>query len=163
MKRKLSVLNSPGTSWCLQQVIGIPGLVRLTVIYPCAGTEDMDTLTFQTPILLRHLTSPLSQKQPILEIHHSKILEGLDLSAEQFVDLCILCGCDYCGNIKGVGPKTALKGIRTHKCIENFLKHLDKKKHPPPADWLGENPIYKQVCTGGSLPSCNNVRMRTGT
>jgi len=28
------------------------------------------------------------------------VLEGLKLTADQFVDLCILCGCDYCGSIK---------------------------------------------------------------
>jgi flap endonuclease-1 len=110
-----------------------------------AGTEDMDTLTFQSPVLLRHLTSPLSKKEPILEIHHEQILEGLGIDAEQFVDLCILCGCDYCGTIKGIGPKSALKAIRQHKNIETFLKHLDKKKFPPPDDWLGETPIFVQA------------------
>lgn len=27
---------------------------------------------------------------------------------EQFVDLCILCGCDYCDSIKGTLLKTVL-------------------------------------------------------
>ena len=31
-----------------------------------------------------------------------QVLEGLKLTADQFVDLCILCGCDYVGTIKGV-------------------------------------------------------------
>jgi flap endonuclease-1 len=26
---------------------------------------------------------------------------------EQFVDLCILCGCDYCDSVRGIGPKKA--------------------------------------------------------
>ena len=29
------------------------------------------------------------------------MLEGLGLTQEQFIDMCILCGCDYCGTIKG--------------------------------------------------------------
>lgn len=32
------------------------------------------------------------------------MLEGLGLTPDQFVDLCILCGCDYCGTIKGTVP-----------------------------------------------------------
>ncbi len=32
---------------------------------------------------------------------HAQVLEGLGLTSDQFVDLCILCGCDYCGTIKG--------------------------------------------------------------
>lgn len=38
--------------------------------------------------------------------------QGLDLSHDKFIDLCILCGCDYTGSIKGIGPKKALALIR---------------------------------------------------
>lgn len=41
--------------------------------------------------------------------------QGLDLTHERFVDLCILCGCDYTGSIKGIGPKKALNLIRQVK------------------------------------------------
>ena len=30
-----------------------------------------------------------------------QVLEGLGLTVDQFIDMCILCGCDYCGHIKG--------------------------------------------------------------
>lgn len=39
-------------------------------------------------------------------------VQGLDLSHDKFIDLCILCGCDYTGSIKGIGPKKALALIR---------------------------------------------------
>lgn len=39
-------------------------------------------------------------------------LQGLELSHEKFVDLCVLCGCDYTGSIKGIGPKKALALVR---------------------------------------------------
>lgn len=39
-------------------------------------------------------------------------LQGLQLSHENFIDLCVLCGCDYTGSIKGIGPKKALALIR---------------------------------------------------
>lgn len=38
--------------------------------------------------------------------------QGLDLSHDKFIDLCVLCGCDYTGSIKGIGPKKALALIR---------------------------------------------------
>ena len=65
------------------------------------ATEDMDALTFATPRLIRHLCAAQSAKLPIEEYDYEKVLEGLKLTADQFVDLCILCGCDYCGSIKG--------------------------------------------------------------
>jgi flap endonuclease-1 len=48
-----------------------------------AASEDMDTLTFNTPILLRHLTFSEQRKEPILEIHLDKVLEGLGMEQEQ--------------------------------------------------------------------------------
>lgn len=39
----------------------------------------MDTLTFNSPILYRHLTFSEAKKQPICEINLSKVLEGLEM------------------------------------------------------------------------------------
>jgi len=52
------------------------------------------------------------------------------------VDLCILLGCDYCDSIRGIGPKTALKLIREHGCIETILEHLDRNRYGVPSDWV---------------------------
>lgn len=79
-----------------------------------------------------------ANKQPILEIDLNVALCGLDITFEQFVDLCILCGCDYCSSIKGIGPKTALKLIRQYKTLEGvvqFVKRDTKKKYQLPKDW----------------------------
>lgn len=92
------------------------------------ATEDMDALTFRTPKLLRKMTFSAGNKQPILEIDVELVLAGLQLSYEQFVDLCILCGCDYCSSIKGIGPKTALKLMRLHGSIEGVVRALKKDK-----------------------------------
>ena len=44
----------------------------------------------------------------------------------QFIDLCILLGCDYCDSIRGIGPKRAIDLMKQHKSIDTILKHLDK-------------------------------------
>jgi flap endonuclease-1 len=101
-----------------------------------AASEDMDTLTFDTPILLRHLTFAEQRKEPIQEIHLDKVLEGLDMPRAQFVDLCILLGCDYLDPIKGVGPSTALKLIREFENLEGVVEHFKKNdKYEIPEDW----------------------------
>lgn len=48
-----------------------------------AGSEDMDTLTFNAPILYRHLTFSEAKKQPISEICLEKALEGLEMDRSQ--------------------------------------------------------------------------------
>ncbi|KAG7450492.1 PIN domain-like protein [Guyanagaster necrorhizus] len=93
-----------------------------------AGSEDMDTLTFSAPILLRHLTFSEAKKQPISEISLKLALEGLDMDMSQFIDLCILLGCDYLEPIKGVGPKSALKLIRERGDLKTIIKDLRAKQ-----------------------------------
>lgn len=101
-----------------------------------AGTEDMDALTFQTPVLVRKMTFANASKSMVQTINYQKALEGLELNHDQFVDLCILLGCDYCETIRGVGPKTALKLIRQYGSIEEILLNLDRKKFQVPDSWV---------------------------
>ncbi|KAJ3325960.1 Elongation of fatty acids protein 2 [Boothiomyces sp. JEL0866] len=99
------------------------------------GSEDMDTLTFGAPVLLRHLTFSEAKKMPISEIHFQKILEGLEFTHDEFIDLCILLGCDYCDSIRGIGPHRAVQLMKEHRSIEKILKTLDSKKYPVPENW----------------------------
>eukprot|EP01063_Lacrimia_lanifica_P022156 TRINITY_DN29835_c0_g1_i1.p1 TRINITY_DN29835_c0_g1~~TRINITY_DN29835_c0_g1_i1.p1 ORF type:complete len:389 (+),score=175.96 TRINITY_DN29835_c0_g1_i1:63-1229(+) len=96
------------------------------------GTEDMDALTFGAGVLLRHLSYSEAKKQPIVELHLKAVLEALALTKDEFIDLCILLGCDYCGRIPGIGPVKAYDGIKKHKTIDEFIKTLDKTKYPLP-------------------------------
>ncbi|RKO96486.1 PIN domain-like protein, partial [Caulochytrium protostelioides] len=100
-----------------------------------AASEDMDTLTFGTPTLLRHMTYSENRKKPINEVSYEQVLEGLEMTKETFVDLCILLGCDYCESIRGIGPHRALALLREHQSIENILASLDPDKFTVPEDW----------------------------
>lgn len=112
-------------------------LARAGKVY-AAASEDMDTLCFNTPILLRHLTFSEVRKEPIQEIHLDKVLDGLNMDRKQFVDLCILLGCDYLDPIPKIGPNTALKLIREHGSLEKiveYIKNDPKGKYTLPDDW----------------------------
>lgn len=56
----------------------------------------------------------------------SQILKDFEMNVEQFVDLCILLGCDYISTIRGIGPRKAFELIKKHKCIENVLETIDQ-------------------------------------
>jgi len=102
-------------------------LVKLGKCFATA-TEDMDALTFKTDYLLRGFNS---KKEPISEISYGEMMKGLELTYEQFVDLCILCGCDYTDTIDGIGPVTAYKMIKEHGTIENVIKSIEKSNDDP--------------------------------
>ncbi|KAG1365037.1 putative Flap endonuclease 1-A [Cocos nucifera] len=74
---------------------------KRTVKVYAVASEDMDSLTFGAPRFLRHLMDPSSKKVLVMEYEVSKVLEELELTMDQFIDLCILSGCDYCDSIKG--------------------------------------------------------------
>ena len=57
-------------------------LCRAGLVFATA-TEDMDALTFQTPVLLRHMTMSAAKKLKIQEFHYDKVLEGLEISSDQ--------------------------------------------------------------------------------
>merc|ERR1719287_275823 len=94
-----------------------------------SATEDADCLTFGTKTLVRNLMAAESQKKTILEVSLERVLEQLNISMDQFIDFCILSGCDYCDTIKGVGPQTAIRLIMQHGNIEKVLElpeYIDK-------------------------------------
>ena len=110
-------------------------LARAGKVY-AAASEDMDTLTFNAPVLLRHLTFSEQRKEPIQEIHLDRVLEGLDFDLNQFIDMCILLGCDYLDPVKGIGPKNAHSLIKEHKTLEKVVEQIEKTgKYTLPEDW----------------------------
>lgn len=54
-----------------------------------AGSEDMDTLTFDSPVLLRHLTFSEARKLPIDVISLKDVLAGLELDMDKVRHVCI--------------------------------------------------------------------------
>ncbi|CAL5016611.1 unnamed protein product [Urochloa decumbens] len=71
------------------------------------------------------------------EFDGAHVLEKLKLSRDEFIDLCILCGCDYCPNIEGMEAKAALDMIRKHGCLEHVLKNAES--YQIPNDWPYKN------------------------
>ncbi|NWU96679.1 FEN1 endonuclease, partial [Upupa epops] len=134
-KRLLSLMGIPYVEAPGEAEASCAALVKAGKVY-AAATEDMDCLTFGSPVLMRHLTASENKKLPIQEFHLNRILQDLELTWEQFVDLCILLGCDYCESIRGIGPKRAVELIREHKSIEKIVQRIDTKKYPLPDNWL---------------------------
>jgi len=109
-------------------------LVKADKVFAVA-TEDMDALTFGAGRLLRHMTFSQARKLPIVEVELQKVLDGLKLTMPEFIELCILCGCDYTSKIPGIGPMRALTLVRKHKTIQKILKNLDTEKNKVPEDF----------------------------
>uniref|UniRef100_A0A7S1PFF3 Flap endonuclease 1 n=1 Tax=Percolomonas cosmopolitus TaxID=63605 RepID=A0A7S1PFF3_9EUKA len=111
-------------------------MCRAGVVF-ATGTEDMDALTFGSKRLVRHLTFSEARKKPILEFDLDVALQQMEMNMDQFIDLCILCGCDYCGTIKGIGYKKAYKYLKELGSIERVITFAStKESYTVPEDFL---------------------------
>ena len=81
------------------------------------ASEDMDILTFGTKKLIRKLTSGNKCRLYDLDI----ILRDLDVTHDQFIDICILLGCDYTGTLPGLGLKRIYRAIKDNGNIEGYI------------------------------------------
>lgn len=138
VKKLLRLMGVPVVEAPCEAEATCAALCKAGLVY-AAATEDMDVLTFGTPKMVRHMTVSAARKLPIVEIDLAKVLDGLELTMDEFIDLCILCGCDYTTSIKGVGPKGAYKMIKEHKTLETGLKNLSEKYTVP------EEFLYKEA------------------
>ena len=99
-------------------------LNRENIVNGCI-TEDSDYLTNCGNYLLRKFN--ISSNTVILYKFHI-LLRELDVTDKQFIDFCILCGCDYTSKITGIGPVRALQLIRKYKNIESIIEFINNNK-----------------------------------
>ncbi|XP_073430078.1 flap endonuclease 1 [Dendrobates tinctorius] len=156
-KQLLKLMGIPYVDAPCEAEATCAALVKGGKVY-AAATEDMDALTFGTPLLLRHLTASEAKKLPIQEFHLSRALQDIGISQDQFIDLCILLGSDYCETIRGIGPKRAIELIRQHKSIEEVMDNIDLKKYPVPENWLHKE--ARQLFLEPEVVDVDNVELK---
>jgi len=99
-------------------------------------TEDMDTLVYGCPKLIRKCIDRSIKRSDIISIFdYESIIQNLKISEDQFIDFCILCGCDYAPEIPKIGNITALKLIQKYNTIEELIDNT-KTKYNYPVNYL---------------------------
>lgn len=139
-KRLLTLMGVPVVNAPCEAEAQCAELCKEDVVYATA-TEDMDALTFGSKKVLRQLwagATAAAEKKGTRprEFNLETALEELELSMAQFVDLCILCGCDYADGIRGIGPTKALNLIRKEGDLETIVSKLrENPKHTVPEEY----------------------------
>jgi flap endonuclease-1 len=121
-------------------------LCKNNVIDGCIS-EDTDILANGGYLFLRNFNA---DKNTIDEYCLEGILNSMNFTHDQFVDMCILCGCDYTPKINGLGPISAYKLISKYGNIEEFIKNNIKYNIPENFDYkvarkLFQNPVSKEI------------------
>ena len=97
-------------------------------------TEDSDLLAFGAKKILYKLDfTTLNGEQICLdEMKHDKSSGFNWFSHVQFLMTCIMAGCDYLDQIKGVGLKLAQKLISKNTTLKRALSEISLTKQIPP-------------------------------
>lgn len=91
-------------------------------------SEDMDFLAYGVKKLLRNYNIFNGR---LNEYNLDIILDDMEMTHSEFIDLCILCGTDY-HTIRGMGPVSAHKFIKNHGKLENIIPLLENSKFVVP-------------------------------
>ena len=114
-------------------------LCKNNIVDGCIS-EDTDILPNGGHLFLRNFNA---DKNTIEEYCLHGILNNLNLTNDKFIDLCILCGCDYTTKINGMGPITAYKIICKYENIENFIENNQKFVIPENFNYIKARTLFK--------------------
>lgn len=85
-------------------------------------SEDTDILVYENPICLAKLDTGTDT---CTMVNYNEVLTSLELTSDQFMDFCIMCGTDYNKNIPKIGPKKAYQLIKEYNTIDNMKDVFD--------------------------------------
>jgi flap endonuclease-1 len=100
------------------------------------GSQDYDTMLFGAPAVVRNLTISGKRKLPGKNVYvnvstellnFKDTLEKNGITHRQLIWTGILLGTDFNEGVKGVGPKTALKIVKSAKKIEDVKAYVKQK------------------------------------
>ena len=84
----------------------------------CVFSNDFDSLVFGCENLVTYTSSTGYVKYNLKEI-----LDDIEITIENFIDVCISCGCDYYDKgVSNVGPVKAINNVKKYGKIENWPK-----------------------------------------
>lgn len=129
---------------CILSAMGIPyidanfeaeeaaTILCIEGIVAAVFSADYDTLARGCPVMIRSFegrkVNPYTRRnEPQVDaVILNSVLSQLSLTYAQFLDFCIMCGCDYNTNIPRIGVMTSYDLILNYKSIDNLPPQFDK-------------------------------------
>ena len=98
----------------------IPYLVRKFGFDPLCLSGDTDFLPHRINLLANFdfYTGNVDY------FNYKEIKEELVMEDKEFVDMCILMGCDYCKGLKGIGPMKSFDIIKKYNNLETYFSKI---------------------------------------
>lgn len=141
-KELLTVLGIPYVQALGEAEAACGALTKLGLI-DFTMTEDTDAFLFGCGSVLRKADI---KGGTITKTNFEDALKGIGFSHDQFIDFCILSGCDYSSTLPRIGPITAHNLVKKHGTIEKILEtlHLTKDLIPKDFDFIAARELFKE-------------------
>jgi flap endonuclease-1 len=99
--------------------------------------EDADVFPFGGITLITGVGGSKNREDKMTEYNIPKILETLEITTEELVEVSILCKSDFSSKIKDIGPVKAISLIKEMYTIENIVREMDpdERKERVPSDF----------------------------
>ncbi len=118
-------------------------------------TDDMDIMTFGANKIYRNLTS---YKKDTLEISMEDVLKELNLNYNQFVELCLLFGCDYCDKLNDMKPELIYKYYSKNKNLMDTINEIKKDGYK--VDDFKDYQMYKDYFLNPPVKKINEIEVK---
>jgi flap endonuclease-1 len=118
-------------------------------------TEDMDIMTFGANKIYRNLTS---YKKDSLEISMDDVLNTLNLNYDQFVELCLLFGCDYCDKLNDMKPELIYQYYSKNKNLIATINNIKNDGYK--VDDFNDYNIYKEYFMNPPVKKINEIEVK---
>lgn len=86
-------------------------------------SEDSDSLTFGAKKLLRKVSMSSDMFDEVY--CQDELFNNLGLDKDSLIDLSIILGCDYIPKVKGLGPKSAIRVLKSGKRLQDLINNED--------------------------------------
>jgi flap endonuclease-1 len=129
LKKSVSISQNEMIEACeIINLLGIPNIfapeeadsqcayLSINNMVDYVASEDMDLLTFGSKIIIRNF-----MKKNMFKIDLDEILLSGNKTMDEFIDICILLGCDYTETITGIGQKKVWGFISKYGSIEELI------------------------------------------
>jgi 5'-3' exonuclease len=121
LKKLLDVLKVP---WINAQGEAEKECARMVIRGEAAAvlSEDSDCLAYKAPVFL---CKPDFVSKTVRRIYFSNLIDTVNMTEEEFLDFCIMCGTDYNPNVRGIGVCKSFDLIQKCKSIEKLPEKID--------------------------------------
>lgn len=121
----IPVLQATGDGEQLCSMLCIEGEVAAVF------STDVDNLAYGCPLTITGFSQQYSQDGDGYQVsnldcvRHDHIVKGMNMTHQMFVDWCIMCGCDFNKNMKGIAGKKSLDLVMQFGSIDSLPTKFD--------------------------------------